>query len=59
MKKRLNKEGKRQFGNVIEKCGNHCSIEEMMAEAAKSEIKAEDIKVEEYVLLPTGELVIK
>lgn len=59
MKKRLNKEGKKQFLNVIERCSNHCSLEEMIEEASKSTIKASDVKVEEYILLPTGELVIK
>ena len=59
LNKKVNKEAKEQFGNVIERCENHCSIEDLEAEAAKSTIKAEDIKVEEYILLPTGKLVIK
>lgn len=57
--KKVNKEAKAQLKNIIENFGTHMSIEDLEAEAAKSTIKAEDIKVEEYVLLPTGELVIK
>lgn len=59
MKKKVNKETKNQILAVIERCENQCSIEEMMEEAKKSDIKASDVVVEEYILLPNGELVIK